>query len=183
MALYTIISDVSRRITELLQEELVPELIPSGEYVGLGSPAERDNLMVGIFLYDIQESTEIKGNYMIRKGTGALGYPPVYINLYYMITIYIEGDIQFKSLREEMIIGRIIRFFNDYSVILNEQNEIPVKIEFMNVNMEEKAKLWSLINTPYKVSVFYKVYPITVDSGRIREVSRVKSVDIHVLKK
>ena len=38
MAKYSVISDVSRTIVELLQAELVPELVQQREQIGVGDP-------------------------------------------------------------------------------------------------------------------------------------------------
>lgn len=181
MASYTAISSISKKIAELIQKELVPELIPSEEYIGFAGPNERDSLMVGIFLYDIRESDEIKANQMTIRDLNTMRYPPVYLNLYYMITAYAEGDILFRALREEMILGRIIRAFHDNSIIVSEEGDIPVKIELMKMNMEEKTKIWNFAGVPYKLSVFYKASPITIDSERIQKVTPVTSVDIRVV--
>lgn len=181
MASYTAISSISKKIAELIQKELVPELIPSEEYIGFAGPNERDSLMVGIFLYDIRESDEIKANQMTIRDLNTMRYPPVYLNLYYMITAYAEGDILFRALREEMILGRIIRAFHDNSIIMSEEGDIPVKIELMKMNMEEKTKIWNFAGVPYKLSVFYKASPVTIDSERIQKVTPVTSVDIRVV--
>lgn len=181
MASYTAISSISKKIAELMQKELVPDLIPSEEYIGFAGPGERDNLMLGIFLYDIKQSSEIKANRLLVRDSETMRFPPIYLNLYYMITAYAEGDVLFRSLREEMILGRIIRFFHDNSVIGREDREIPVKAELIDMSVEEKSKIWSFGGMPYKLSVFYKVSPVTIDSGRIQEVARVTSVDIRVV--
>lgn len=180
MALYTAISSISKKISELMQSELVPKLIPSEEYIGLAAPNERDNLMLGIFLYDIRESDEIKANQMIAGNSNTMRYPPVYLNLYYMMTAYADGDIQFRHIREEMILGGIIRFFHDNSIIMREEGDIPVKIELMKMSVEEKTKIWSFAGMPYKLSVFYKVSPVSIDSGRVKEVTRVSGVNIKI---
>ena len=181
MASFTAISSISKRIAELLHKELVPELIPSEEYIGLAGPNERDNLMLGIFLYDIGESDEIKATRMTVRDSDTMRYPPVYLNLYYMITAYAEGDVLFRSLREEMILGKIIRFFHDNSIIMSEDGDIPARMQLIKMSMEEKTKIWSFAGMPYKLSVFYKVSPVTIDSEKIQRITRVTSVDIRIV--
>ena len=47
------------------------------------------------------------------------------------------------------------------------------------IELEEKVKVWSMFSEPYKLSAFYTVGPINVDSTVIRVPSkRVVSVDI-----
>ncbi len=70
--------------------------------------------MVGIHLYDIRESEELRVNTMIARGTEELQYPPSYVNLYYMITVTSTGDIKFRSGEEHKILGRIIQILADH---------------------------------------------------------------------
>ena len=46
MAKYSVISDVSRTIVELLQAELVPELVQQREQIGVCDPHDRGNFVV-----------------------------------------------------------------------------------------------------------------------------------------
>ena len=93
----TSIADVGMSIVKLLRRELVPDTLQNPDAVGLCSPTDRGDYMVGIHLYDIRESEELRVNTMIARGTEELQYPPSYVNLYYMITVTSTGDIKFRS--------------------------------------------------------------------------------------
>ena len=49
------------------------------------------------------------------------------------------------------------------------------------MNMEEKTKIWNFAGVPYKLSVFYKASPVTINSERIQKLTPVTSVDIRVV--
>ena len=93
----TSIADVGMSIVKLLRRELVPDTLQNPDAVGLCSPTDRGDYMVGIHLYDIRESEELRVNTMIARGTEELQYPPSYVNLYYMITVTSTGDIKFRK--------------------------------------------------------------------------------------
>ena len=98
----TSIADVGMSIVKLLRRELVPDTLQNPDAVGLCSPTDRGDYMVGIHLYDIRESEELRVNTMIARGTEELQYPPSYVNLYYMITVTSTGDIKFRSGEEHI---------------------------------------------------------------------------------
>lgn len=172
MASYTVIADVSARIRERLTERLVPELVISKEGVALCSPADKGDAAVGIFLYDIQESDVMRQNRMIDVGEKQQRFPSMYLSLYYMITVYPTGERRYRMGQEEKILGRIAQYFHDFSVVGEDDN--PVSMELQSVSTEDKLKLWSYPNEPYRVSLFYKAAPVEIVSNRFREVSRVR---------
>ena len=48
------------------------------------------------------------------------------------------------------------------------------RIELQRVSTEDKLKLWPFQEEPYKVSLFYKVTPVVIDSAVTKEVTRVR---------
>lgn len=50
----TSIADVGMSIVKLLRRELVPDTLQNPDAVGLCSPTDRGDYMVGIHLYDIR---------------------------------------------------------------------------------------------------------------------------------
>ena len=113
MAKFTGIAEVSRKIVELLQQQLVPELIPDGNKICLCSPDERKDTVLGIFLYDVRECEEIRRSGMINIGADRQAYPPIYISLYYMITAYVSSDLKFRMLQEQQILGKVVQCLRD----------------------------------------------------------------------
>lgn len=186
MASYTGIAEVSKRMVELLQQQLVPELIPDGNKICLCSPDERKDTVLGIFLYDVRESEEIRRSGMIHISSDRQAYPPIYISLYYMITAYVSSDLKFRMFQEQQILGKVVQYLHDYPILPFDQKEgeqqvgTDMQIQIIPMEAEEKAKLWNFGTQPYRLSLFYKVSPLLVESAREREVIRVREVEINV---
>lgn len=187
MAAYTIIADIGNAITERLKEKMVPELIANGDAIGLCSPAEKENSVLGVYLYDIKESSTVRINGLCMEGLKRQVFPPVYLELFYMVTAYAIGDHKFRSLEEQRILGRVIQLFKDHSSLNLEtltfdgaQDGGEVKLELLSLNAEDKMKLWNYPNIPYRLSLFYRVSPVPMDSRRSREVTRVREIEMTV---
>lgn len=186
MADYTIIADVSEKIAGLLQEQLVPDMVSGADKIALCSPADKADVSLGIFLFDIRESEEIRRSSMVSYGVNAIQYPPIYLNLYYMITAYTVGEVRYKMAAEQRLLGRVIQYFHDYPLIpiddvsREDMTGVDLRVEMLRLTAEQKAKIWNFPNIPYKTSIFYKVAPVSIDSARIHEISRVRQVEINV---
>ena len=188
MAGYTVIADVGNTLVRLLREHMVPEVILHEDEIGLCSPADKGDFRLGLYLYDIKESEEVFENGMRLAGPGLQKRPSKYLDLYYMLTAYSMSDVKFRSEEEHRILGRAMQVFMDYGLLQenfygDEQGRYQVKIEQMRLNYDEKMKLWNMPNVPYRLSVYYKVFPIELVSTREKNVQRVKQVDMELVEK
>ena len=68
MTEYSAIADVSQLLIQEMQSVLVPDVVTSNDKIGLCLPAEHNDISLGIFLYDIMESEEIRRSSMITSG-------------------------------------------------------------------------------------------------------------------
>lgn len=185
MADYTIISDIGSALVRILREGMVPDVIPNADAVGLCSPSDKGDFVLGLYLYDIRESEEVFESSMRMSGQNQMCYPSRYLNLFYMLTAYSMSDIKFRSFEEHRILGRAIQVLQDHPVlddILHENSaasdRYPVRIEQQRLENDEKMRLWNMPNVPYKLSMYYKVSPVELSSARTRKVSRVRRVDM-----
>lgn len=183
MANYSVISDVSNAIVKILRENMVPEIILNSDAIGLCNPTDKGDIILGINLYDIKESTEVFTSGMKNIGMGKQKYPSSYMDLYYMITAFSSSDVKFRATEEQRILGKTIQVLRDNSIItadmMNSASAMTADtfIEMLRLEQDEKMKLWSVPNVAYKMSLFYKVHPIEIESERVREVHRVTDVD------
>lgn len=177
MGNYTVIADASEAILRILKEALVPDVIPDLNGIGLCSPQDSGEYTLGVFLYDIQESDEIRQFHMQDLDEKRQQGPPVFLSLYYMITAYSQSDPKFRMIQEERILGRVIQSFHDAPVL--EAAEEEIRLQLMKLSTEDKTKLWNFSGKPYTVSVFYKAAPVRLDSAAVREVSRVRRTDFN----
>ena len=189
MADYTVIADVSEKLIEMLQKEFVPEFVSGKDGIALCSPSDKSDVTIGLFLFDIRESEEIRRSSVITSGMNQIQYPPIFLNLYYMITAYTTGDVRFRMISEEKILGRVIQYFHDYPLIPiddidpSDMSGVDLRIEMLRLDAEQKSKIWNFPNIPYKTSIYYKVSPISIDSARRKEITRVRQVKINVSSK
>lgn len=183
MADYTKIANTGSGIVELLKEALVPELLNSPEQIGLCSPEDHGDFAVGVWLYDLKEDTDLQLHDMVDMGQKSQRYPSVYLVLRYMITLYLQSDLKYRAIQEHQMMGRIIQTLRDQAV-LDAQTLKPaenaggmnIRIQMQNLSLEEKMRIWTFPNTPYKTSLFYTASPIEIKSARKKEVRRVRDI-------
>lgn len=187
MSDYSVIADVSRIMVSKLQRVLVPDLISGNDKIDVCSPAEHNDISLGLFLYDIMESEEIRRSTMMVSGmSNKMVYPPIYLNLYYMLTPYFMGNVKYRSIGEQEALGKIIQYFHDYPIItydeLNSTDDggTDLRIELLRLDMEQKQRIWTFPNEPYRTSLFYKISPVVIHSSRYRNITRVSDARINV---
>ena len=172
MADYSIIADTSNFLLKVLREKMCPEPIPSTNNIQISSPASQDvDYLVGVYLYDIKEEADIAHPAMIRRGSVTLQRPPRPFGLYYMVFINGGSQAGLKDLDIQKIVGKVLQIVNDNSSVSPntlqpwlDQVEPPIVISQARLTMEEKQKVWSGVNKPYQLSLFFKASPVLVSS-------------------
>lgn len=187
MSSYSMISDVGNGIVKILRSQMVPEIILNSDAIGLCSPEDKGDLSLGIYLYDVKESEEMMGRGNPATAGDTRKAPSQYLNLFYMITAYSSSDIKFRASEEHRILGRVIQTLWDNPVLgpdyLSEGSgsmDYPLRIEMLKLDNEEKLKMWNTPNMPYKLSLYYKVYPVEIESLKVKTLRRVVDVDFTV---
>jgi len=185
MGKYTIIADTGNCLVERLRGALVPDLIQNAGEIGLRSPEDRGDTVLGLFLYDIRPSEEIYQKRAVVTND-RIAKPPVFLSLSYMITAYSQGDIQYRLPQDERILGRVIQYFHDNPIIPLEEVDArrmsgtELHIQMLKLDEDEKSRIWSFPNVGNRLSLFYRVSPVAIDSEIIRKVTRVTDLDINV---
>ncbi len=184
MGRYSIIAEIDEYLVDLLADGLVPELLPDKNAIGLCIPEERGDRMVGICLYDIQENENFRVSGMVNYNLKEQIYPPTYLSLYYMITVWASSDIRFRAMEEHRLLGRILQILKDKNLWESDgfgnEGSPNIRVEYQNMTPEEKAKVWSNPSIPYRTSLFFRIAPVCLDSIKTRSVSRVVAVDMQV---
>lgn len=185
MADYPIISDVSAYIVRMLRQKMCPEPIPSPNNIEVSSPAEQDvDYILGLYLYDIREEGEISVPPLVGAGRTRLSRPPKPYSLYYMLFINGSSQMGLKAHDIQKIIGRAAQVINDGNIVYPNQlqtwlesPEAPISITPSKISLEDKVRVWSAINKPYQVSLFYKAAPVLLSSEIIVDAPRVTQAD------
>ncbi len=179
MAKYTVISDIGKGILNMLRDKLVPEPIDKAESIGICEPKERGGYIVGIHPYDIKEDTSGRAVESNALPDGSVQDHPAMIEIYYMISVSSKAELEAKAMDEAKIVGRIIQVIKDNPIIPSRYmpNNIGAPIEnvpisSLPINMEEKVKIWTMFGESYKMSVFYVVGPVAIDSENIHKPRR-----------
>ncbi len=181
MADYTIISDVSNYIVNLLRDKMCPEPIPSPNNIEVSSPASQDvDYILGLYLYDVKEETTIAPPPRVPRGRAQMAPPPKPYSLYYMVFVNSGGQAGLKDQDFQKIVGKVAQVVSDNASVLPGQlqrwldtPEPPIVLTQAKIGLEEKVRVWSAINKPYQISLFYKAAPVFVSSEVVINTPRV----------
>ncbi len=174
MGMYTAIVDTGNAIVSLLRNNLVPDIITNPDSIGLCSPDERGDILLGIHLYDVRESKEMHDTSMLTLDSSYQRYPSIFLTLSFMITAYSTADNKFKAAEEQKIIGKVIQVLRDNAVLdFDKTSALNPNIIMQTLETDEKQKLWQFPNMAYKLSLFYKVTPVEIMSEKLKTTKRV----------
>ncbi|MCC8030066.1 MAG: DUF4255 domain-containing protein [Lachnospiraceae bacterium] len=184
MADYSTIANTAQELLRRLTDALVPELISTRDLIGLCAPDDHGDYTVGIWLYDIRENNDIQMHDMISVGQNAQRYPSAYLNMRFMITLFLQSDLKYRAEQEQQILGRIIQMLRDQATMAagemltsGEASGPDMRIRMMNLSMEDKIRLWTVPGTAYRPSLFYEIGPAEILSGRKKDVKRVRDIN------
>lgn len=184
MSASSVISDV----TQTLEELLVGAQLPKGMFeVSLKSPADETvqpsmKPKVNLFLFRVMENPFAKNQEWQAVGTDVLKYPPLSLNLFYVMTPYADNKLD-----EQRVFGEAMRVFYDNAILTGpllkgglENTAEELKVDLVPFTMENLAQIWSALNQPYRLSVCYQVRMVAIDSRFERRTTRVAEVENQV---
>ena len=188
MADYPIIADVSNYIVRMLREKMCPEPIPSPNNIEVSTPAESDvDYILGLYLYDVREEGEVAVPAFVTSGRTRLRRPSRPYSLYYMLFLNGSSQMGLKGGDVQKIIGRAAQIINDSSSVSPralqswlEDDEPPIIFSPARMSLDDKVRVWSAINKPYQVSLFYKAAPVFLSSEIIVDTPRVIEAEIRL---
>ena len=188
MADYPIIADVSNYIVRTLREKMCPEPIPSPNNIEVATPAESDvDYILGLYLYDVREEGEVAVPAMVSSGRTRLRRPSRPYSLYYMLFLNGSSQMGLKGGDVQKIIGRAAQIINDSSSVSPralqswlEDEEPPIIFSPARMSLEDKVRVWSAINKPYQVSLFYKAAPVFLSSEIFADTPRVTDAEFRL---
>lgn len=175
---YTAITDTGIFLTGLLKKHLVPGVVKTPDQIGLGSPSDKSDYNVLVWLYDIRECGQLRSHTMITTDSDRQKYPPLYVDLFYMIMARSDGEISSRAREEHYMLGKILQVLNDNAVIRLPGADEPAgqeticSISLNNLSIEEKLHIFSAPETGYRASLFYEIGPVAIESARERQVTR-----------
>jgi len=174
---FTIIRDVGNTLRVLL-EESIPALAGN---VSFNSPADmatvsNNQRLLYLFLYQITENASLRNRQMEAPDPERALYPPMVLDLSYLITPYAtERDEEFDLLE------RVARIFYDHGILrgsqlkgmLLESGNETLRLVQNFLSLEDLNNLWSTFGKPFKTSLAYLVTPVYIPSTRVVQTPRV----------
>jgi len=131
---------------------------------------------VNIFLYQTSFNAAWRNMDMPRQvRPGETGYPPLALNLHYLITAYGAEDDETKS---QQWLGEAMSALHDHPVLSSQEimgigpeSELHKQIERVRItpqplSLEEMSKLWVIFQTQYRISAAYQVEVVLIESMR-----------------
>lgn len=153
----------------------------------MASPADKGDLSLTLYLLNIEENGEARRTDMKAAGQGLLQYPPLAVNLHYLLTAYSNADVQSRTLDEHRIMGKVLQIVHDHAAVkepylqgsLAETGE-ALRMSIESMDSDTLIGIWSFGDAPYRMSLVLKVGPIYVDSTRTKQASRVIERQLHL---
>lgn len=119
---------------------------------------------------------------MQQTGSTGLIYPPITLDLVYLIIPYKGKDpTEDDRVIELMMMGKIIQKFYDNAIITGSvlkgslagsTGELHLLLN--PISLDDLNKIWtSFTDVPYRLMISYMVTPVSIESARSLEVKRV----------
>ena len=181
MADFSIISDASSALLKLLRENLCPDPVISPESIVLVSPSDKNSdFQLGLYLYDLRELSEYRSTTPVHSTNNLRTKPPKPLSLYYVLFINNKAQIAAGAEMEQRIFGKAMQALMDAGSLditganpYLQPDEETASISLLNHSFEEKTKIWSALQSPYQVGIYFSTSPVMLSSRMQERIVRV----------
>lgn len=157
-------------------------------------PDAMEAARVNLFLYRLAENAFLKNQEIPGRGSpGAYGFPPLSLNLYYLLTGYGTRDEEGRPSEtlSHFLLGSAMRVFHDYPIVTEELVTVRrqpvgsqilheslrgeferVKLSLEPISLEDLSKVWTALTLPFRVAAAYCLSLVQVESQRPRSFPR-----------
>jgi hypothetical protein len=157
----TIISDITKILLNRLREGLVKDIIMSSDSINASNDFTQLGHILNLVLYNIVKLDPI----LFGDKTGN----SLVLALEYMVAAESKDEASQKTFSEQVILGGVLKVFNDNPVISEPHNgSVPTRITLNNLSLEDKTR----INTKTP-ALFYQVAPVIIKPAPRVEAVRV----------
>jgi hypothetical protein len=177
------ITNLTNALINLLSQNLT-DLRPNPGQIGLYLPHDRGEITLGLHLYSIRNCSEMTPLPIMQIGRNIQAVPPRFVTLHYLITAFSKAELAYRAAEDCRIIERVMQVF-EANPVLNEKNlgfkpgnwVDELKLEFADLDHSEIAGIWEHQDSPLRLSVGYRVFPVEIPRGtgciseRVGEVS------------
>jgi hypothetical protein len=133
---------------------------------------------LNVFLYQTVVNAAWRNMDMPRPPkSGGTGFPPLALNLFYLITAYGRGDADNDAVSHR-VLGSAMSVLHDHPLLGADEirsvmpgNDLARQIERVRItpqpfSVEEISKLWTAFQTNYRLSAAYEATVVLIDSMR-----------------
>jgi len=167
-----VIGDVTQTLSDLLADLDVTLDSPAS----LQGPSNDDSFArLNLYLYQVLEDEFSKNQPWPTRPTGQLNYPPLALNLFYLLTPY-ASDV----LSAHEVLSHAMKVLHENSIIRGSQMAESLRltvdqlaIVLCPMQLEDLTRVWNSLQTPYRLSVVYEVRVVLIESDVERDASRV----------
>jgi hypothetical protein len=194
---HLVIAEVSEFLRHTLwlgikDDPVTSQLVTSEGNIVLTNPAQTALpqgvvRQMSLWLYHVMPNEHLRNSAFVRRkdpndpvNDDALFYPPLVLNLLYLLTpsIQADGGGANDQLADQRLLGRAMQVLHDQSVLPMQSKEAPGEGDELHISLaprtiEEIAEVWEAMQQPYRLSVCYEVRVVRIDSLRRRIGGRV----------
>jgi len=135
---------------------------------------------LNLFLFQTLQNAALRNAFIPQQvRPGEQGFSPLALNLQYVLTAYGRN---FDELLSHRLLGRAMSLLNDHAILFPGDithalsgglagADLAFQIEHVRivprtVSTEETSKLWTMFQTPYRLSASYEAQVVLIDSQR-----------------
>ncbi|MGH1403982.1 MAG: DUF4255 domain-containing protein [Alphaproteobacteria bacterium] len=181
---------VDDKVADVLGDDVMVSVLPPDRVM---SPGDEEPTQINIYLHQVTHNAALSNlNFASRDSQGnVIDAPQLSLNLHYLLTVY--GKTPFAA---EILLGHAMRFFHDVPVLGRDvirkilspevdDDNLPdilaeagladqieqIKITPEILNTEDMSRLWSAIQSQFRVSAAYQVSVVLIDSQHVPKAS------------
>lgn len=153
------------RVSETLRNLLEAQMSPATK-VTLLSPIDASplNARVNLFLYRVVTNPHLNNQDWLPKpgSLNRLVFPPLALNLFYLLTVFTPLDPQIGLADAHGIMGEAMRVLYENAIVpqpllAGGLQAGQVKVTLAPADVEELSKIWMALNREFRLSAVYEV--------------------------
>lgn len=161
-------------VSESLRRMLESQMSPATK-VTLLSPGDASPITVrlNLFLYRIARNPQLENrDWSAKPGApNRLVFPPLALNLFYLLTVFSTVDPQTGLADAHGIMGEAMRVLHENAIVPDTflaGDLLPgqVKVSLLSTEMEELSKIWTALTKEFRLSAVYEISYVDIASTR-----------------
>jgi hypothetical protein len=184
---YNNLSSTSTTLVKLIwiaikDDKELSQIIKNEEQISCSAPGDSDKAaQLSIFLYNPTELPAMRN----QPRTANEPQTVLYLKLHYLIT-----PLTRKPQTDQILLGKIVQLFSEKPILRGSDlkgsiadNQSEMRITLDTLSIEEQNSIWTMLQTPYKLSASYNVIPIEIKSDIKEEAKPVNTKTHYYLQK